>query len=625
MARTCAGFAIVGVILSPLAFGSTQVWALCALQGLAIGVVAFGHRLARWPCWCLPAVVLALGILQIASLRVHPANPSPLPQASQSATDGIPELAVQGGLSINPGLTRDATVQSFLICSVLICVAGITIDRTIQNYFVIAACVSGSLVLAIGLATWQSRSGPLLGIHDMQGPVNYWKNPLLPRLHSAGFSYPEKVGVGAVTYEIDEWNVGDTFGPYVVSNHYAGCMELTIPLIVAVLAGTFTLSFGMRCLSLAAAVAIAGAALACVSIGAVSWAGTASLLMGLIVVGFGLSVRRWSRCLWALILASYIASCAIGFAVLSRGETLIERVAHWVAPPAKMALATIARSAESRAALSGTAIEMFQTSPWTGLGLGSFADAYPVFRPGPETEGFAHNDYTQLAAEAGLVGIIVASVFAALVVIHVCRGWKYMDRVRRPMAVGVVASLAGFLLHGLFDWNFHVPANAWIFAVLTGTLIGMTTGPNISDCRRTNGRRTRWTGTIGRGALYLSLAICVALIGQRLWTNWLLKPLASAVTSQRYPELPATEKRHMLAVALPDALRAMSCDSKDTDGAETIARAYLHLSEGVASPDLRRAQQWFERTMELAPCRVRVVSTLREIGKVLEDESERSQ
>ena len=41
------------------------------------------------------------------------------------------------------------------------------------------------------------------------------------------------------------------------------------------------------------------------------------------------------------------------------------------------------------------------------------------------------------------------------------------------LAVGFATGLVAFLLHGLVDFNFHIPSNAAIAAVLSGMLLGL--------------------------------------------------------------------------------------------------------------------------------------------------------
>ena len=64
---------------------------------------------------------------------------------------------------------------------------------------------------------------------------------------------------------------------------------------------------------------------------------------------------------------------------------LVERRAHWQA-----------------------AVEMFEDSPWVGVGIGNYAVAYPAYAL-PKWEdplGHAHNYYLNVLAEAGGIGFL---------------------------------------------------------------------------------------------------------------------------------------------------------------------------------------------------------------------------
>ena len=104
-------------------------------------------------------------------------------------------------------------------------------------------------------------------------------------------------------------------------------------------------------------------------------------------------------------------------------------------------------------------LAMFRDHPLTGVGLGDMKPVYDRYKPPPATEraGHLHSVPVQLAASMGLVGLaafvlLYGSLFAAA-----GRG------LRRTIAGGglaaglrasVVAMLAGFLVAGLFEWNF---------------------------------------------------------------------------------------------------------------------------------------------------------------------------
>jgi O-antigen ligase len=110
--------------------------------------------------------------------------------------------------------------------------------------------------------------------------------------------------------------------------------------------------------------------------------------------------------------------------------------------------------------------------PVFGSGFGTFATVYPQYRS-PEVRHFykhAHNDLLQVAAEGGLIGLVLLFMLLGPLSVAMTRG---LAGQKGTLGVGVAAALAAFLLHSLVDFNAHIPANAATAAVLAGVLIGV--------------------------------------------------------------------------------------------------------------------------------------------------------
>ncbi len=110
-------------------------------------------------------------------------------------------------------------------------------------------------------------------------------------------------------------------------------------------------------------------------------------------------------------------------------------------------------------------IRMFRDHPITGVGLQDLHKLYDQYRSpeAAERAGHMHNVYVQIAASMGIVGL---TAFAWLYATLLRTAWstlgswvglaKRARSVGLPAAVplGVVAGLVGFLVAGLFEWNF---------------------------------------------------------------------------------------------------------------------------------------------------------------------------
>lgn len=125
--------------------------------------------------------------------------------------------------------------------------------------------------------------------------------------------------------------------------------------------------------------------------------------------------------------------------------------------------------AASRFDLLKSLLPMLPSFGLTGSGLGSFAVAFPPFRP-PGIPGFvdhAHNDYLQFVIETGWFG---AALLGSMALATALRAFLLLRRRRDPQVQGVaVAGLAGLVslgIHSLSDFNLQIPAVALTLVAL---------------------------------------------------------------------------------------------------------------------------------------------------------------
>ncbi|MCM2327041.1 MAG: hypothetical protein NDI88_04055, partial [Lysobacter sp.] len=82
---------------------------------------------------------------------------------------------------------------------------------------------------------------------------------------------------------------------------------------------------------------------------------------------------------------------------------------------------------------------------------------------------YAHNDYAQLFLELGVAGaavIVLLGVAYAMRWIELARVWRERTHGHLQMAAGL--GMLAMIVHGLVDFNFHIPANAIYFSFLAG-------------------------------------------------------------------------------------------------------------------------------------------------------------
>lgn len=118
-------------------------------------------------------------------------------------------------------------------------------------------------------------------------------------------------------------------------------------------------------------------------------------------------------------------------------------------------------------------LTMFRDHALLGTGLGSYSSAFNGYYPAGTIHTWeqAHNDYVQFLAEVGLAGLI-----PALMALYVFMRRHYVPAVldrRRPdryLLLGLSMAILSMLLHSFVDFNLQVPAIALLFVLLAALL-----------------------------------------------------------------------------------------------------------------------------------------------------------
>jgi O-antigen ligase len=188
----------------------------------------------------------------------------------------------------------------------------------------------------------------------------------------------------------------------------------------------------------------------------------AGIALGLFSVGITWFLTGRGRWAPRLVLPLLILALALVPLLQIGSDRLTERYAR---------AASDFTSEGGRAMVWRDTAEMVRAFPWTGAGFGSFAAVYPLFR----SQGVrllyehAHNDALQLAAEGGMLAVVLCGLLLVALAPRLAAG---LTRRAGLLAVGAAAGLSALLLHALIDFNFHIPANAVVAAVLAGLLLG---------------------------------------------------------------------------------------------------------------------------------------------------------
>jgi len=309
-------------------------------------------------------------------------------------------------------------------------------------------------------------------------------------------------------------------GTYINRNHFAGLMEMLIPVAIGFTAGFSKLkkrseAFPKRNLrvrlveilsleqrfSKRVAIIFAGVLMGIGAIFSASRGGMLGITAGMIVMGLLLSLRKGSRKTGLIALVLFLLTA--GYAIHIGAERPLERFNKLEA------------SYESRQRYTQQTLALATDYPVSGIGLGNFLHAFPKYQA-PQDKNrhlrYAHNDWAQLLAEGGLAGIALFLAGSGWLLWIYLRNWKRRrDRFAVGMGAGSLAALAAIAMHSSSDFNLHMPANALVL----GAVLAM--GSSAVALKQRHGRETvpgryRARPLVGTGGVCL-----VGIIALLVW------------------------------------------------------------------------------------------------------------
>lgn len=258
---------------------------------------------------------------------------------------------------------------------------------------------------------------------------------------------------------------GWVYGPYVNHAHYAGLMEMLvpIPLVFAMMRywrRPFRVLFGFAALLMASTIFLSR------SLGGMLAFGIQMIILAVLV-----GVRRRSK--QQLLLLLSLAVLLTGSLVLLSPGGITARIARLHDPLSK-------EGAGDRLLIFKDSLKMIAARPVLGWGLGTFPVVYPSFRTF-YTNYFvneAHNDYIQTTVETGIVGLALVCSFVVLFYrtsLDKIAQWR--NEPRSALTLAAVVGVTGILVHSLCDFNLQIPANAALFFTLASLA---TSGPKLA-------------------------------------------------------------------------------------------------------------------------------------------------
>jgi len=248
---------------------------------------------------------------------------------------------------------------------------------------------------------------------------------------------------------------GWIYGPYVNHNHYAGLMELLLP-VPLILSLTRFAKGWIRTAAMITSALMAGTIFLSGSRG-----GMLALTVQLIVLaGLLLRTQRAPR---AVATIGMFFAVTLGLLIWIGGGKLADRLSS---------VRTEARSevtGGTRYTLNKDSLHMAAKRPLLGWGLGTFPVVYPQFRTFYTNfyVNEAHNDYLQFLVETGALGFAVLLWFIWRLYRNALgRIQEWTTDLNGSIALAGMLGCTGILVHSFVDFNLQIPANAAWFYVL---------------------------------------------------------------------------------------------------------------------------------------------------------------
>ncbi|MBI1730976.1 O-antigen ligase family protein [Candidatus Acetothermia bacterium] len=249
----------------------------------------------------------------------------------------------------------------------------------------------------------------------------------------------------------------------------------------------------------------------------VTWIALCALGLLILFVLLGRSIHRHPR-RWAVAL-----SIIIGIAVVGAGMTPIGKV---VSKRAEKIAAQ--NTSQLRAQFWWVAYGIFKDHPLIGTGLGDYKREYLAYKgqflqtplgphfinsvQGELPVSNAHNEFIQLGAEMGILGLLAVVLFIGAIAQRAVRViGKEGSAEKRWLAIGSAAGIVAVIVDSLFSFPLHLPTNALILSLLLGVLCSeaMGRGQRVIQLRK--------AGAYLLAGILLIVALAAGGIAYRAW------------------------------------------------------------------------------------------------------------
>jgi O-antigen ligase len=252
------------------------------------------------------------------------------------------------------------------------------------------------------------------------------------------------------------------FGAFVNRNHYAGFMEMLVPLPIAIL---FTEKLEEKWKNFYFASAFIMTASLVLS---ASRAGLLALVIELILLAFVFKLTRKKVRLniFKLKNLSILVGVLVVFLLLAKFTGTDSIISRFIDVP----VSSQNNDALSRTSIWLNSLKLFSDYPFLGVGLGAYPSIYTKY---DFSDGYlrleqAHNDYLQILTDQGILGGIYLISFLVLFFKYSFENMSSYKTSKQRVyyQIGAFIGCFGILVHSFFDFNLQIPSNALLFVML---------------------------------------------------------------------------------------------------------------------------------------------------------------
>jgi len=468
---------IVGLLIfTPLALAGVPIWSSSLMQLAAFALFAVWlHKASAEATITLEAgallalfgLFIVITVVQLLPMPMSLLNVISPGSASiyRTAEDGT--IGQWHPISLYPHATLSELLNLLAYGAVFLVVSNHFRSREQILSLVRTIVFLGCLLVCIAVlqkVTWNGRI--------------YWFYPIDPALQS---------------------RISYIWGPYINRNHFAGYLEMAIPLALGLVMYTLsrpghdqgkTLLLRMSslagnrklpvfALSVIAVVVMSGALFATLSRGGILGF-TASMAAFIIMMRSRRSLRNKTG---MLILLGLIVAIVGLFATWDRIEGRFMDLAD--------------ENRVIRTQVWSDLTGMVREYPVLGTGLGTFDRGFPRYQTKYSTVLFEHaeNDYLEVLTDTGLIGLALAIAAGTVFFLTMYRTWKARkNSLSTSLGAAGLASCTAIAVHSLTDFNLRIPANALLLTTIAALIVACLTRKNEHDTSKENNHQRSENG-----------------------------------------------------------------------------------------------------------------------------------